>query len=141
MSDPTSNGGAVITEDERLADGQTPTADGVYYLENGKVLFMVDAAPYTLRGPRVGEFRRLHSDWVANMGLPPATVMDRQIAWVKVLFNGDPESDPPFLGLADHHLPDNVDEWPSWVGVPTWQAKVMIHFRDVPLARGGPGAS
>lgn len=135
MSDPTANGGVAV---DTYPVEEAVRTDGVYLQENGKVLFVIEDAPYTLRGPKIGEFRRLHTEWVAAVGLPADQQLDHQIAWVKLLFNGDPEADPPFRGLSDHPLPDDSNDWPTWVGVATFQSKIMIHFRDVPLARGGP---
>lgn len=118
-----------------------PPPDGVQFLSSGKVKFVIDGAPYLLRNPRIGEFRRLHEMWVEGSQLPALEQLDHQLGWVKLLFNGDPESDPPQRGLSDHALPGNADEWPTWVGVANYQAKVMVHFRDVPLALGGQAAA
>lgn len=141
MSDPTANanGDVAVLDDvlPMVPEGTTPESDGVYLKENGKVLFVIDGAPYTLRGPKVGEFRRLHSEWMALVGKTGTELLDHQIGWVRLLFNGDPAAEPPMLGLSDHHLPDDSDEWSAWVGAASYQSKVMIHFRDVPLARGG----
>lgn len=134
---------AEALEDEAepvVADTAPPAAEGVTPLPNGKVRFVIDGAPYTLRNPRIGEFRRLHELWVEGSKLPALEQLDHQLGWVKLLFNGDPESDPPQRGLSDHPLPDNPDEWVTWVGVATYQTRVMVHFRDVPLAPGGSAA-
>jgi hypothetical protein len=143
MNPGETDGVAVLDEPEpelELVPDDTPAtpADGVQFLTSGKIRFVIEGAPYTLRNPRIGEFRRLHEMWVEGSKLPALEQLDHQLGWVKLLFNGDPEADPPVRGLSDHPLPDNPDEWPTWVGVATYQAKTMIHFRDVPLALGGP---
>lgn len=109
--------------------------DGVYYLPNGKVRFVVDGKPYTLRTPKVGEFRELHTQWVEGSGLPVTEQLEHQLVWVKLMFNGDERENRP--GLSDHKLNDDADEWPTWLGAATYQSKVMVHFRDIPLAPGG----
>lgn len=134
---------AVLDEEPELVPDETPPAavDGLTFLASGKIRFVIDGAPFTLRNPRIGEFRRLHEMWVEGSKKPTLEQLDHQLAWVKLLFNGDPESDPPQRGLSDHPLPDDPNAWPTWVGVATYQAKVMVHFRDVPLALGGPTAT
>jgi hypothetical protein len=143
---PGETDGAVATiEEEPAADlvpDETPAvADGVQYLASGKVRFTIEGAPFTLRNPKIGEFRRLHELWVEGSKLPTEQQLDHQLKWVKLMFNGDPDSEPPQKGLSDHALPDDPNDWVTWVGVATYQAKVMVHFRDVPLAPGGPAGS
>jgi hypothetical protein len=124
--------GAVTVTEPEVAVSENGTAapevqDGIDYLSSGKAVFTVDGAPFTLRLPKLGEFRTLHSAWTEGTGLAPKDQLSHQVEWVSNLFSM----------LSDHPLPDDTDAWPAWLGVAAYQAKLMIHFRDVPLARGG----
>lgn len=130
-----------VTEPEVAVEAngaQPPTnaveGDGIDYNDDGTVRFHVDGVTYTLRTPRIGQFKALHQHWVSLGDLPLNEQLDGQIGWVKHLFNGDDK----WPGLSDKKLTEDEDGWPSWLGVATqYQLKVMGHFRDVPLARGG----
>ncbi len=114
----------------------TPSVDdeGVEYLPNGTARFTIGGRSYTLHPPTVGQFKRLHGQWMALANKPATEQLEGQLAWVKLLFNGDDAT----AGLSDRRLDDNENEWPAWIGVAAYQLDLMTHFRDVPLARGGP---
>jgi hypothetical protein len=132
---PLKEGAVTVTEPEVTVseNGTTTPApevqDGIDYLPSGKAVFTIDGKPYTLRLPKFGEFRALHTAWTEGTGLAPKDQLAHQVDWVSNLFSM----------LSDHPLPEGEDAWPAWLGVGAYQAKLMIHFRDVPLARGGGG--
>lgn len=128
-----------VTDETPAADvnGSEPPddeKDGVQYLLNGAARFTIGGKRYTLRGPTIGQFKRLHAEWLSLAGLPVDGQLDGQLGWVKLLFNGDDQT----AGLSDKRLPDDENDWPAWVGVATsYQLDLMKHFRDIPLALGG----
>lgn len=128
---------SIETEATPELNGADPPAldDGVEYLPNGTARFTVSGKVYTLHPPTIGMFKRLHAHWVALAEKPAGEQLEGQLAWVLLLFNGNAD----VAGLSDKRLDEgDTDDWPAWLGVAAYQLKLMTHFRDVPLARGGP---
>lgn len=132
-----------VTEPEATVTKQAPSngvapdphTDGIDYLDDGTIRFIIDGLPYTLRRPKLGTFRALHLMWSSAVGMNAQDVLTVTIDVIRAMFNGD--DGRGIRALSDRPLTDDVDEWPTWLGVGSWVGKAMIHFRDVPLARGG----
>jgi hypothetical protein len=112
---PGETDGAVATIEEEPSRRSRPrrdaaaVADGVQYLASGKVRFTIEGAPFTLRNPKIGEFRRLHELWVEGSKLPTEQQLDHQLKWVQAHVQWRPDSEPPQKGLSDHALPDDPE--------------------------------
>lgn len=61
-------------------------------------------------------------------------IEELNIRWVRAVFNGDEEH--RLTGLSTPHLPDDSDDWPSWLIAGKFVTDLVNHWRAVPLARG-----
>lgn len=111
--------GDAVTED---------VPDSVELLQTGRVRLTIDGRVYTLRLPKHGEFKQLR---LGVSGLPvDATTeehLDAMVNWVRDVFKL----------LSDKQLGDNEDDWPAWLMSGQLASRLLLHWRDVPLALGG----
>ena len=108
---------------------ETETAvdqDDFELLPDGRSRFQIEGRTYTLRRPRLGEYKHLRLLMVDGVKIPPDEQLDFMVKWV-----GE-----AFTALSDRPLDENPDEWPSWVGTGSFSGQLLEHWRAVPLAPG-----
>lgn len=126
----------------------TMDEDGVDFTPTGRIRFIIDGLVYTLRRPKLGEFRQYRERLTAMRD----TIQARQktdepiddigmvAEWLRVVFNGAPADDSykPIHPLSDRPLPEDSDEWPTWMVGGDLATQMVQHWTAVPLAPGGP---
>lgn len=104
--------------------------DGEEYklLPDGRILLAFEGKRWTLRRPRLGEYRHFRSMFLELAKVDGEDQIDHVIKWVEECF----------AALADRPLSVPVDDWPTWLVAGMSFGDWITHWRDVPLARGGP---
>lgn len=115
-------------------------SDVAKFLEDGRIQFTMSEEVYTIRPPRLGEYKKLKRfllDGVKKVqeeDNPDADGMDNVLEFMRVVFNGSDELE--LHPLSDRSWPENEDELPPWIGSVNIQARLFRHWRQVPLDRG-----
>lgn len=115
------------TVDDETKDEDVP--DSVEFLATGRTRVTFDGRVWNLRLPKHGEFKKL------RLALSTDTkdmTEDEQFEYMEAWMRD------AFKDLADRPLPEAVDDWPAWLCTPSMQARLLVHWRDVPLAPGAP---
>lgn len=120
-------------------------ADKLDLQDNGQAVLVIDDTHYTLRMPRLGQFRELRQ--LLQDQVDEVNRLDRE----RVAHQDDPGYTPPtfdlnpgriqwlqraFALVGDKELPPE-DEWPVWMTADDLIPAIVRHWREVPLARGG----
>jgi len=109
-----------------MSDETEIVEDGFELLPDGRTRFQIEGRTYTLRRPRLGEYKHLRMMMVDGGKVPADEQLDFMTKWVS----------ETFVALSDRALGDNSDDWPSWVGTGQFAGALLEHWRAVPLAPG-----
>lgn len=134
--------------------------------KTGVVRVWIDEKLHTLRRPKWGEYRRIRdamteattlaaraqdlqdrakgdvagmdTDLIKETLALQDEMTDIQITTYRLIFNGEPNAEPPVKPLSDIPLPDDPDEWDAWLlSGDDVLGQLLEHWRARPLARGG----
>lgn len=97
-------------------------------LADGRISLTFDGKRYVLRRPRLGEYRDLRTKFLELGTVQGDAQIDAAIKWIE----------DAFATLSDRQLPAGLDDWPTWLVVGMPFSEWLTHWRDVPLAPGGP---
>lgn len=113
--------------------------DTIDYLDSGRVRAVIDGKRYTLRLPKLGEYKQFRQR-LADMQEDEAKRQDEGLPATDSVVGLELFMAAAFDQLGDSPLPEDSDEWPAWL--PTFQTvgRMLSHWRAVPLAHGKKGS-
>lgn len=135
-------------------------AEGIAFNETGTITLTIDNQPYGLRRPKLGQFRYFR-DQIRELSVAAVAELqelkDRmdqaegaeadqlEIEFRSASANTFTMTSVPWLTKVFEQLgdplPDDYEEWPSWLADPTIPSKIIDHWRTVPLAPGAKGTN
>lgn len=139
--------------DDDAIDVTEDVPDNVFFLDSGRVRFVMLGRTWTLRRPTLGEvkaLRRRLSETAENNTADFVSRAEADNPYTAVeLFDRDQEQmigwlSAAFTTLGDKRLPTKakeVDDLPPWFTSPQIPAKMIAHWQTVPLASGAASAA
>ncbi len=120
--------------DVDVSPKQPAEPDQLVLLDTGGCRLCVDGRTWNMRLPKLGEYRKLRGS-ITQSAKDAATAavagdefdeIQVLVDWVRTALNT----------LADRPFDLSEDDWPSWLIGGQFSAKLIAHWRDVPLGRG-----
>ena len=125
-----------INTTEAVAEDE---GDTIEYLDSGRIRAVLDGKRYTLRLPKLGEYKKLRQR-LADMQEDEARRQDEGTPTTDSVVGLEEFMDAAFDQLGDSPLPPDHDDWPAWLPTFNTVGRMLSHWRAVPLAPGRKGS-
>lgn len=130
-------------------------AEGIDYRSDGLIVVNVEGKPHQLRRPKLREYRHLRGELIAaqekvrQLNREAVALAAREQSQENVDEQWDliersiteitgPWMQTAFRDMADRQMPDDLEEWPSWLiadlSIPSL---FLAHWSSAPLVPGG----
>ena len=130
-------------------------AEGIDYRNDGLIVVNVEGKPHQLRRPKLREYRHLRGELIAaqekvrQLNRDAVALAAREQSeenvdeqWdlieTSILEITGPWMQTAFRDLADRQMPDDLEDWPSWlVADMSVPSSFLAHWATSPLVPGG----